>query len=141
MIEQLKQYELVYLATPYSKYKLGLEWAFIDACRLAGRLLQKGLKLYSPIAHTHPIAIYAEIDPLDHKVWLPFDEAIMAKSDCLLVAMMEGWEDSYGIAHEIGVYKASQKPIYYLNVETYQVLDHPRDSQAQGAMVSGNLAR
>lgn len=48
---------LVYLATPYSKYPRGIEAAFVDASRLAACLVRLGISVYSPIAHTHPIAI------------------------------------------------------------------------------------
>lgn len=106
---------LYYLATPYSKYPKGIERAFIDAATLTGRLLKAGLKVYSPITHTHPIAIYAEIDPLDHDIWLPFDQAMMDKADALLVATMDGWEESKGIGHEIAWFNKHSKPIYALD--------------------------
>src|SRR5436309_1862842 len=60
---------LYYLATPYSKYPRGLTAAFEDAANLAARLLQVGFRVYSPIAHTHPLAVYGKIDPLDHAIW------------------------------------------------------------------------
>jgi hypothetical protein len=120
-IEDVAKFDLVYLATPYSKYKKGLEEAYKDAARLAGRLLRMGVKLYSPICHTHPIAIHGVLDPLDHSIWLPFDEAIMAKADAMLVAKMDGWTESKGIQHEIGVFGLAEKPVYYLDVETFEV--------------------
>ena len=106
---------LAYLATPYSKYPGGLDKAFVDAARLAGLLLKTGVIVYSPIAHTHPIAVHSALDPLDHDIWLPFDEAMMARCSCLIVAMMDGWRDSRGIAHEIEVFKKAEKPIFHLD--------------------------
>ena len=108
--------KLFYLATPYSKYKGGnLGQAFRDAAELAGKLLKAGYKVYSPICHTHPIAEYGELDPLDHSIWLPFDEAMMRACDALMVAHMDGWEESFGIAHEIEFFEASGKPVYDLD--------------------------
>jgi nucleoside 2-deoxyribosyltransferase len=112
------EYDLVYLATPYTKYPGGIERAFVDACALTARLLQTGVRVYSPIAHTHPIALHGNLDPLDLSIWLPFDAAIMAKSDALVVAMMTGWRESTGVAHEIEVFSACGKPIYDLDPET-----------------------
>jgi hypothetical protein len=109
---------LAYLATPYSKYPAGIEAAFRDAAALTGRLLVSGLRVYSPIAHTHPVAIYSGLDPFDHKIWLPFDEAMMRAADVLVVAHMDGWEESYGIAHEIKFFADARKPIYDLNPST-----------------------
>lgn len=114
-MNELRQYPLVYLATPYSKYEPGIECAFKDAAALAARLMVLGVKVYSPIAHTHPLAVYGGIDPLDHSIWLPFDEAIMAASAALVVAQMQGWRESKGVAHEIEFFTRAEKPIFYLD--------------------------
>lgn len=47
-----------YLATPYSKFEGGLEAAFRAAAEVAAKLVRQGESVYSPICHTHPIAIY-----------------------------------------------------------------------------------
>ena len=109
---------LAYLATPYSKWKLGPEAAFIEASKLAARLLVSGVKVYSPIAHTHPLAYYGGLDLLDLSIWLPFDEAMMERCDVLIVAHMDGWQESKGIAHEIEFFKRAEKPIFDLDPET-----------------------
>lgn len=114
----ISEYNFAYLATPYSKYPAGIEWAFIDASALAGRLLLAGMRVYSPIAHTHPIAMHAGIDPYDHNVWIPFDEAMMNAAQALLVAEMDGWQESFGIAHEIAFFEKAGKPIYFLDPKT-----------------------
>lgn len=116
-IATLQVFDLIYLATPYSKYPGSLELAFRDAARLTAKLLKEGVSVYSPIAHTHPIAIHGDIDPLDHSIWLKFDEAMMEKADALVVAMMPTWEISYGIGKEIEWFLEHDKPIYYLNPE------------------------
>lgn len=120
-LEHLGQFDLVYLATPYTKYPAGIEAAFRDACALAGKLLRAGVNVYSPIAHTHPIAVHSGIDPLDHKIWLPFDAAIMAKADAICVGLLDGWDVSYGVQHEIQVFKTAGKPRAYLNPTTMQL--------------------
>lgn len=109
---------LAYLATPYSKYPAGIQAAFEDACLLAAKLIQKHVDVYSPIAHTHPIALHGKLDPLDLDIWLPFDEAMMAKADTLIVAHLPGWEQSRGMKHEVAVFKAAGKPIYDLDPDT-----------------------
>lgn len=109
---------LVYLATPYSKYPGGIEKAFRDASALTAQLLVAGVAVYSPIAHTHPVAVHGGIDPLDHDIWLPFDEAMMAKADVLAVAHMAGWRESRGVAFEVAAFEAAGKPIFDLDPET-----------------------
>jgi hypothetical protein len=113
---------LAYLATVYSKHKLGQEAAFIEASKIAAKLLVAGVKVYSPIAHTHPLAFYGGLDLLDLSIWLPFDEAMMERCDCLFVAHMDGWQESKGIAHEIAFFEQSGKPIYDLNPATGTVI-------------------
>lgn len=103
-----------YVATPYSKYEGGLDAAFREACRVTAELVRRGLKVYSPIAHTHPIAYAGKIDPLDHKIWLPLDEPLMRAAEGLYVVEMPGWEESYGIAHEVEVFKGQGKPVVNL---------------------------
>ncbi len=109
---------LCYLATPYSKYPKGVDQAFKDAANLAGSLLKLGVSVYSPICHTHPIAIYSNIDPLDHEIWLPFDHAMLDVCGVLLVAHMDGWKESRGIAYEIEYFTKYGKPIYDLGPVT-----------------------
>lgn len=121
-MSELNNGPLCYLATPYSKYMGGdLERAFIDAAKLAARLMLSGVKVYSPIAHTHPLAIYGQVDPLDHSIWLPFDEAMMAAADVLIVAHMHGWEESFGVAHEIKFFEDRGKRIFDLDPSTMRM--------------------
>lgn len=114
MEPRLEAIGLGYLASPYSKYPGGLERAFIEASRIAGKLIEKGMRVYSPIAHCHPISMYAGLDPLNLPLWLDVDEAMMAKADALIVAHMTGWQESSGIAHEVAFFEKAGKPIYDL---------------------------
>lgn len=119
----MTDFGLCYLATPYTKYPAGIEAAFRDAARLAARLMLAGVNVYSPIAHTHPLAIYGNIDPLNHDIWMPFDKAMMDASESLLVAHMDGWDKSYGIAIEIDYFQREGKPIFDLNPNTLAVTE------------------
>lgn len=121
--------DLAYLATPYSRYKGGPARAYKDACKLAAKLLLAGIKAYSPIAHTHGIAIHGALDCLDHSIWLPFDEAMMKAADVLIVARMEGWEDSFGIAHEVKFFESAGKPIFDLDPATMVMTRRPETGQ------------
>ena len=121
-VKVLLGYPLVYLGTPYTKYPGGIEKAFVDACWLTAELLRLGLRVYSPIAHTHPVAIHGQIDPLDLDIWLPFDAAMMAKADAMIVAMMPGFGTSRGVAHEIDVFKTAGKPVFHLGMASFELI-------------------
>lgn len=102
---------LWYLATPYTDYYAGREAAFHEACRQTALLIKAGIGVFCPIAHSHPVAQFGGIDPTDHKIWLPADAPLMDAAFGLIVCMMEGWEDSRGVAHEIVAFRASRKPV------------------------------
>jgi hypothetical protein len=109
---------LAYLATPYQKFHSGRQGAFLEACKLASRLLSGGVQVFSPIAHGHPIATFGENCSMTEADWLDYDELLMAHCDCLIVAMLPGWEESAGIRHEIRFFENANKPIFEVNVET-----------------------
>jgi hypothetical protein len=111
-----------YLATPYTKFLGGQEAAFKEACRIAAKLMDAGLSIYSPIAHTHPIAQFTKSDPLDSAFWIKADGPLMEGAAGLIVAMMAGWEDSYGIGVEIDAFDKARKKILYLNPEDVEDL-------------------
>lgn len=122
---------IAYLATPYTRYQGGnIQRAFEDAAKIAARLLIAGIKVYSPICHTHPIAIFGALDALDHAIWLPFDEAMMEVSSVLIVAHMSGWEESSGIEHEVKFFEDAGKPIYDLDPQTLRMDRRPMKSEA-----------
>jgi hypothetical protein len=101
-----------YLASPYSKYPGGIHEAAKEVCRAAAHLVQWGVNVLAPIALTHPIAIYGQLDPLDHKIWMPFDQPLMDGARGLIVCKMESWEDSFGVKEEIRIFTEAGKPVY-----------------------------
>jgi hypothetical protein len=123
---RLRRHKLVYLATPYSKYQLGPEQAFIDAARLAGKLLLNGVTVFSPISHSHPLAIYTPIDQISHDIWIPFDAAFMEAADAMVIGLMPSWDTSYGIEQEIKIFMLAEKPIYTLCPETLEIKNYPK---------------
>lgn len=102
-----------YMASPYSKYPMGMDAAFHDACRCAGHFIARGISVYSPIAHTHPIAGVYGINPAAHDIWLPIDEAMMDAAVGLIVAKLPGWAQSSGVWFERERFEAAGKPIVF----------------------------
>lgn len=104
---------LVYLATPYSQYKAGHTQAFCDAAKLVARLLPV-MRVFSPIVHSHPVAFFGRLDAMDMQIWTPLNQEMAAAADVLVVAHLDGWEESAGIAEEVGWFEQAGKPIYDL---------------------------
>lgn len=107
-----------YLASPYSKYERGLEAAWQVACAAASMLLRQGVSVYSPIAHSHPIAIQGGLDPLDSKLWMRMNQPLMDQATGLIVLQMKGWEESVGVQAEIDAFGRAGKTIMYIPMES-----------------------
>jgi hypothetical protein len=103
-----------YLATPYSKYVPGIEAAFIEASKQAALLTRAGVPVFSPIAHTHPVAHYGNLDPLDHSIWLEADRTFMEAARGIIVCRMDGWAESYGVKFEIDAFERMGKPVVHM---------------------------
>jgi hypothetical protein len=103
-----------YLATPYSKFAAGTEAAFIEASKQAAILTAARVPVFSPIAHTHPVAIHGNLDPLDHTIWLEADRTFMEAAKGIIVCQMNGWAESYGVKFEIEAFERMQKPCLYM---------------------------
>jgi hypothetical protein len=105
-----------YLASPYSKYRWGAEAAYEDVCRLAARLIKSGISVYSPIAHTHGIAVFGGL-PGGYEHWASFDEDMIGAASGIIVAMMDGWKQSEGIAAEIAICERMSKSVRYVDAD------------------------
>jgi Domain of unknown function (DUF1937) len=105
---------LTYLATPYTRYPGGHMAAFELACRSAAVFLSAGIPVFSPIAHSHPIAQFMPEERIfDHDLWVLIDAPMIAACDAMIVVTAEGWKESRGVQHEIARFKREGKPITY----------------------------
>ena len=111
----LRNYRCIYLASPYSLHRGGPEMAWAEASKLGGDLVAEGIRVFSAIAQRYSFCEHADLDLLDHDLWLEQDEFFMAACDALVVAQFTGWEDSYGIAQEVNYFRDNNKPIHYLD--------------------------
>jgi len=108
-------YPYWYLATPYTISPRGMFWAFMDASRVAALLIMRGVDVYCPVAHGHPIETYGDLGKTDHDFWMDVNDPFVKTAGGLLVAQLPGWKDSRGIAAEIRLFL--NKPIRYIECE------------------------
>lgn len=116
---------IYYVATPYTKFSEGIWPAYKEAARVTGGLLARGINVFSPIAHSHPLAVYGGIDPLDHQFWMNADQPYMDMCGALIVVTMPGWDKSKGVATEIFEFGKRDKPIFYCDPVTLRLSDAP----------------
>jgi len=112
--------EMIYIATPYMHPNpLIREIRFKQACTIAGKLMEEGHRVFSPIIACHPISKYFNL-PGDHLYWKRVDEIFIDMCTIIYVVKYDGWKDSKGIASEIDLAKRIGKPVFY--VEIHQCL-------------------
>lgn len=96
---------LIYLACPYSHSdpQVRIE-RFESANRAAAYLMCQGHKVFSPISHTHPIAVSPEGElPKGWEFWHEFDRAFLEYSYKIIVLCIDGWKESVGVQGELKI--------------------------------------
>ena len=103
-----------YLASPYSKFPLGLDRAWYNVNTAAGMLLKEGIPVYSPITHGHPLSVQCGLSALDWNFWRELDRNFVNAAIGLIVLKLKGWDESVGVKWEIEEFTKAGKPIVYM---------------------------
>lgn len=91
---------MIYLASPYSHPDAAVrQKRFEAACRAAATLLRAGLPVFSPVAHSHPIAMHGV--PTTWDFWKQIDREYLRRCSSVFVLLMPGWETSVGVKAEM----------------------------------------
>ena len=107
--------ELVYLAIPYSHPDPKVSLARFElANKIAAKLMNQGALIYSPISHTHPIALAGKL-PLGWEFWHKYDTAMLKCCYKIIVITADGWETSKGVTSEIKIAMELGLKIEYLD--------------------------
>lgn len=94
---------MIYLASPYSHPDATVREArFRAVCRRAAAMVREGLLVYSPIAHSHPLAIEAGL-PGDWPFWAEHNRRMLERCSALVVLRLPGWEESQGVQAEVEI--------------------------------------
>jgi hypothetical protein len=107
---------MIYLASPYSHPDRAVrEFRFHEACRAAAQLIRAGRDVYSPIAHSHPIAAHGL--PIDWTFWEPSAQRRLAQCTEVVVLTLDGWRTSVGVRAEMRIARRYDKPVKFLAPE------------------------
>src|ERR1700752_1389041 len=102
---------LIYLAGPLTHSDpIKEEQRAQDHSRYAGKLLQAGYLIYSPIAETWNIGKYAKIGG-KWETWREKDLLLLSKCDRMLILQLEGWNESKGVKGEVKFCLTNNIPI------------------------------
>jgi len=107
---------MIYLASAYSHSDPAVREArFQEICKIAAALIKSGHVVFSPIAHSHHIAILGKLMPTDWQLWKAQDEEHIRRCDELWVVTMDGWRESVGVQEEIRMAREMGKPVFTLD--------------------------
>lgn len=107
----------IYLATPYFHKDPAIRQRRFEIInRIAAGLIAAGDIVFSPISHSHPIAL-AKALPLRFDYWEASDRAFIAWADELWVYKGTGWTESTGVWREVLIARELGKPVRYLEGE------------------------
>lgn len=138
----LKLTGLVYLASPYSADKDSIKKKrFEAACEAAARLISQGVMIFSPIAHSHPIATIG-CTPTSWEFWEKWCMGMLDKCDSMIVLQLDGWEESAGVQAEITwMIDAGKEPICYMPAKGHKSWKQPKSGGENAAPATRKLKR
>lgn len=105
---------IIYLASPYSSPDPELKvWRFEQAAKAAAKILSDGELVFAPIPMTHPMAIYGDLSGAWEQ-WEKFDSYMLSLCHEMRILMLEGWQDSKGVAAEKALAYKLGIPVTYM---------------------------
>lgn len=106
---------MIYLASPYShedeKVK---EKRVLAVCMCAASLMELGVIVFSPIAHSHYIALHGNV-PNNWNFWKHQDFGMLSLAAELWVYKLPGWDVSVGVRDEIEFAQKRGIKIHYID--------------------------
>lgn len=104
----------IYLATPYSDPDPKVRQVRFEAVnKVAARLMLEGNIVFSPISHTHPIALAGDL-PKGWEFWKKMDESFLEWCDELHIYCTDGWMESVGVCAEHNIAIELSKPVIFI---------------------------
>ena len=91
---------MIYLASPYSHEDPRVrDQRFDEVSAAAAALMARGVQLFCPISHTHPIAVMGDL-PKGFEFWETYDRWFLERCDAIVIAKINGWRQSKGVTAE-----------------------------------------
>ena len=83
----------------------------------AGKLMQAGFAVISPISQSHPIALQCNLPGKFDNFWANIDYNLILRCDMVIVLCLPGWKESEGVQKEIAFAKQQNIPVIYIDSE------------------------
>jgi hypothetical protein len=128
----VKTRPVIYLASPYSHEDEDIRARrHRHVCVAAAQLISQGAVVFSPVAHSHPIALYGNA-PGDWETWKHQCLALLDRCDLMLVLMLDGWRESKGIQAEASHCLQSFKTVIYSDTASLPFFDFSKLDPVSG---------
>jgi len=114
--EQKADPRYIYLAAPYSHADPLIVDARVEVInQVAGELMGRGLYVFSPISHCHPIARAVGL-PGSFAYWQGYNRVMLCGALAIVVLTLEGWTVSTGVTGELEIADTIGIPGYQLSI-------------------------
>ena len=132
IMDRPKEPELIYLASPYTHPSSQMKQKrFEIVCSVASLMIKRGMMMFSPIAHSHPICQYGIDLSGEWEFWEKYDKSMLRKCTRMIVLMLEGWKESRGIAAETEYAKSLGMPIDYIDYDEWRPSEKDNNNHDQ----------
>lgn len=112
---------LSYLATPYTHEDPAvMVQRFELVNKVAGVLLERGISVFSPISHFHPIAMAHKL-PTGWEFWKEVDTVYLGLSREMLILDIDGVKESTGVNAEIEISRKLGLPIRKVDPNDFSI--------------------
>ena len=116
MENQFPKSKKIYLAIPYNDPDSAIrENRFEIANTISARLMNMEYNVFSPISHSHPIAVQCGL-PKGYEFWKEWNKTFIEWCDELHVVCIDGWRESRGVQDEIRIANEMGKPVFLIAI-------------------------
>ena len=107
---------MIYLATPYwhDDEKIRRQRAHA-AIYITRAFIRRGVAMFSPIAHSYALLEEFGPLPLTNAQWADQCLGYLERSSYMLVAQIDGWQQSKGVEKEVLYCNSRGIPVTYMN--------------------------
>lgn len=106
---------MIYLASPYTHQNKAIEEErYTVTMEVTAILISRGLPIFSPIVHCHPMAQQFDM-PTDAKSWELYNGDFIRKASSMYVLTIAGWKESKGVTQEIILANRLAMPVHYVD--------------------------
>jgi hypothetical protein len=119
---KLSKNKVYYFASPYSSPDPEvIESRYAEQGRLVAHLIKEhGLLIVNPIEMCHNLSKRYGL-PGGYEYWKSRDRKLISLSDGIIVAQMDGWEESIGVTDEIRYANLLGKPVFTIDPQTMHI--------------------